>query len=44
MAERLGDAVLELSTDDKRLKRGLGRAEATTRRSARRISVDSEMF
>ncbi len=37
MAERLGSAVLELSTDDKRLKRGLKGAEDRTRKMANRL-------
>ena len=37
MAEKLGDAVLELSTDDKRLKKGLARSEKSAKKSAARI-------
>ena len=41
MAERLGEALLELGTDDRKLKRGLSGAEKRTRKT---IATIGKMF
>ena len=39
MAERLGEALLELSTDDLKLRRGLARAESLTLKTVDRLKT-----
>ena len=39
MPEKLGEAHLELGTDDRKLRRGLGRAESLTLKTVDRLKT-----